>query len=112
MLAWGCTVHKVQGLCLDKIVVSLHLLRQRNFNYGQSYVALSRVTSFSGLYIIGVFSGKVLRTDPHALQEYEKMRLESHLSIEHVDDHQNQSLTVTLLSMRSINKHLIDLAYD
>ena len=40
------------------------------------------------------------------------MRLESYLSIEHVDDPQNQSLTLTLINIRSINKHLIDLAYD
>ena len=51
MLAWGYTVHKVQGLNLDKIVVSLDLLRKRNFTYGQIYVALNRVTSFNGLYI-------------------------------------------------------------
>ena len=49
MLTWGSTVHEVQGLSLDKIVLSLDLLRQRNFNYGQIYVALSRVTSFNAL---------------------------------------------------------------
>ena len=112
MLGWGCTVHKVQGLSLNKIVVSLDSLKQRNFNYGQIYAALSRVTSFNGIYIVGVFSGKVIRADPRALQEYERMHLESYLSIEDVDDPQNQSLTVTLLNIRSINKHLIDLAYD
>ena len=36
------------------------------------------------------------------------MRLESYLSIEHVDDPQNQSLTLTLINIRSISKHLID----
>ena len=49
MLTWGSTVHEVQGLSLDKIVLILDLLRQRNFNYGQIYVALSRVTSFNAL---------------------------------------------------------------
>ena len=102
IFAWGCTVHKVQGLNLDKIVASLDLLRQRNLNYGQIYEAFSRVTSFNGLYIVGVFSEKVIRADPRALQEYERMRLESYLSNEHVDDPQNQSLTVTLLNIRSI----------
>ena len=38
MLAWACTVHKVQGLSLRKIVVSYELLKQRNFNHGQIYV--------------------------------------------------------------------------
>jgi hypothetical protein len=44
-LAWACTVHKVQGLTLDNIVVSFDFKKQRYFNYGQVYVALSRATS-------------------------------------------------------------------
>ena len=30
MLAWRCTVHKVQGLSLDKTVAILDLLKQKN----------------------------------------------------------------------------------
>ena len=63
MLTWRCTVHKVQGLSLDKIVVILDNLRKRSFNYGQIYVALSRFTSFNGPYIVGIFSRKVIRAD-------------------------------------------------
>ena len=44
MLAWVCTVYKVQGLSLSEIVVGFQLFKQRNFNYVQIYVALSRVT--------------------------------------------------------------------
>ena len=79
MFHWVCNVHKVQGLSLDKTIASLDLLRQRNFSNGQIYVALSKVTSFNGLYIVGVFSGKIMWPDPRALQEYERMRLESYL---------------------------------
>ena len=56
------------------------------------------------------FLFKVIRADLRVLEEYERMRLESNLSVEHVDDPQTQSLTVTLLKIRSINKQLIDLA--
>ena len=44
-LAWACTVHKVQGLTLNEVVVNFALRKQKSFNPGQIYVALSRVTS-------------------------------------------------------------------
>ena len=51
-LTWACTVHKVQGLTLENFVFSFDLLKQRSFNYGQVYVALSRATSLSELHIL------------------------------------------------------------
>ena len=41
-LGWACTIHKVQELTLENIVISFNLIKQRAFNYGQIYVALSR----------------------------------------------------------------------
>ena len=40
-LAWACTVHKVQALTLERVVISTDLVKQRQFNHGQIYVALS-----------------------------------------------------------------------
>ena len=73
-LAWACTVHKVQGLTFPKIVVSFELLRQRQFNYGQAYVALSRVRALSDLFILGDIDKKFVRADKQIQSEYERLQ--------------------------------------
>ena len=49
-------MHKVQGLTVEKVVISFDLVKQQSFNYGQMYVALSRVASLDNLYLIGSFT--------------------------------------------------------
>ena len=72
-LSWACTVHKVQGLALENIVVSLELRKQRSFNYGQVYVALSHATSLQGLHILGEIQSKHIKANPKVRDEYKRL---------------------------------------
>ena len=47
-LAWAVTIHKSQGQTYDAAIIDLG---PRAFSAGQTYVALSRITSLDGLYL-------------------------------------------------------------
>lgn len=64
-LAWAITVHKSQGMTLDEAVIDL----REAFEYGQGYVALSRVRALSGLHLIG-WNDRALETHPE-VQEHD-----------------------------------------
>ncbi len=68
-LAWAMTVHKSQGMSLDAAVMDLSGV----FEYGQGYVALSRVRRLSGLYILGM-SDRALQVHPEILAMDETFR--------------------------------------
>lgn len=71
-LAWAITVHKSQGMSLDEAVVDLSGV----FEYGQGYVALSRVRRLSGLYILG-WNDMTFQVHPEVLSTDESFRLDS-----------------------------------
>jgi ATP-dependent exoDNAse (exonuclease V) alpha subunit len=58
-LAWAITVHKSQGMSLD----AAHIDLSQAFEYGQGYVALSRVRTLGGLYLAG-FNERALQVHP------------------------------------------------
>ena len=63
-LAWAITVHKSQGMSMDAAVMDLSQV----FEFGQGYVALSRVRRLSGLYLLGI-NAHALKVHPEILQK-------------------------------------------
>lgn len=64
-LAWAITVHKSQGMTLDRLRVSLRSM----FAEGQVYVALSRARSLKGLVVLD-YKGAAVRCDPAVRKFY------------------------------------------
>jgi len=71
ILAWAITIHKSQGLTLDKISCDLSNV----FSPGQCYVALSRVKSLNGLFIESINFNKII-ADKNAVNFYKKIKSE------------------------------------
>ena len=108
MLAFVCKVHKFRGLTLPSIVVSFNLNRQKKFSYGQLCVALSRVKSLGNLYIEGQVTKKAFRLDPDVEIEYCRLKTQCCLSTSQIA----VRFSVELLNIKSLSKHIIDIASD
>ncbi|XP_066911415.1 uncharacterized protein [Clytia hemisphaerica] len=105
ILAYACTVHKVQGLTLQKIVVSFQLHRQNQFKPGQMYVALSRVTSLDGLFLIGNYSSTAIISSKPAEEEYQRLRCKENVLEPLVSFYpSDENLVLTLLNIRSLRR--------
>ena len=71
-LAWAMTVHKSQGMSMDAAVMDLSSV----FEYGQGYVALSRVRRLDGLYLLGC-NEHALKVHPQILKQDSIFKKES-----------------------------------
>ncbi len=76
-LAWAMTVHKSQGMSLD----AAHMDLSNAFEYGQGYVALSRVKTLAGLSLAGL-NERALQVHPEILQKDIEFREKSDIALE------------------------------
>lgn len=88
-LAWAITVHKSQGMSLDAAVIDL----SQAFEYGQGYVALSRVRSLEGLFLEG-FNDRALLLHPTIVRQDAIFRAKSDAAQKRIatipDDERNE----------------------
>lgn len=70
-LAWAVTIHKAQGASVDLAEIDVG---NNIFEYGQAYVALSRVRSIEGLRLLR-FDPSSIRANPRVKQFYQSLDL-------------------------------------
>jgi len=73
--AWAITVHKSQGMTLSSAAIDL----SKSFEYGQGYVALSRLSSLNGLELLGI-NNSSLNVHPSVRQIDDYFKKESRKS--------------------------------
>ncbi len=101
ILAWAGTIHSSQGRTLQEVVVSL----DRIFTKGQAYVALSRVTSSNGLYLIN-FNPKKIYCDESIIDCYAEMP-KFNLNVNALPDSRN--LTIVHHNVEGLFAHKNDI---
>lgn len=70
MPAWAVTIHKAQGLTLERVVIDLG---RGSFAEGQTYVALSRCQTIEGLSLARPVQARDVRTSAAARDFYAKI---------------------------------------
>jgi ATP-dependent DNA helicase PIF1 len=69
-LAWALTIHKIQGATLGAAEMDLG---NSVFEYGQTYVALSRIQTLSGLYL-SAFEPRKIKANPVVKEFYNSIK--------------------------------------
>jgi len=80
-LAWALTIHKMQGATLSMAEIDIGY---SIFEYGQSYVALSRIQALEGLYLTS-FDPNKIKANPKVIQFYRNILAAPSSSTEIVD---------------------------
>lgn len=89
-LAWAITVHKSQGMSLDAAQMDLSHV----FEYGQGYVALSRVRTLDGLYLRG-FNQQALMVHPKVKTKDEQFKRHSETLRDYTESKTSEDLSAS-----------------
>jgi len=77
-LAWATTIHKIQGSTLDSALVDIG---SGVFEFGQAYVALSRVRNLDALYVYD-FDPIAFKAHPKVKEFYKNLVVNSHINVD------------------------------
>lgn len=95
-LAWAMTIHKSQGMSLDSALMDLSQV----FEYGQGYVALSRVRTLDGLHMLGY--------NDRALEVHPRVRVEDLIFKETSDKIEYEFLQIRKAELADLHKKYIE----
>ena len=68
-LAWAITIHKSQGKTFDKVIIDMG---KGAFEFGQTYVALSRCRTLEGIVLKQALRPTDIKTDERIVEFYEQ----------------------------------------
>ena len=69
ILSWAITIHKAQGITLDEACINIG---SSVFEYGQTYVALSRIKTLEGLFIKSLDISRI-KANPKVIEFYKNI---------------------------------------
>ena len=107
-LAWATTIHEVQGLTLDEIVVDM---KGSRFSPGQAYVAFSRVKTLERLHILNL-NVKAIKKSIDIQNEMVRLNTNLLQQVPEVLCNSSSHVTIALLNVRSILAKLPDIGAD
>ena len=109
-LAWATTIHKVQGLTLNEIVIDM---KGGRFSPGQAYVAISRVKTLQSLHILN-FNRTAIKKSSDIHNEMVRLKSKLLQSVPKLQCHSfsDSYITLALLNVRSLIAKLPDIEKD
>ena len=110
-LAWATTIHKVQGLTLDEIVVDME--GDKRFNPGQAYVAFSGVKTLNGLHLLN-FEPSAIKASSKVCDEMSRLSSKVVQNVPVPQCHRlcDSRVTIALLNIRCLLNKLPDITND
>ena len=103
-LAWAVTVHKVQGQTAEKAVISMKGLKT-----AMAYVALSRVTTLEGLYIMDFDASKIFCNEDVETNVAKMPTCDLSAANPLLEIDQNKHVIIVHHNIQSLRAHIEDL---